>query len=84
MALFGRKPRGPRRKTNQPAWMSVDGSFAARPCTVLDISENGARLKVEDPDFVKPRFQLKFERSSPGRTCTVAWKKGNIVGIEFA
>ena len=84
MSLFGRKPRGPRRKTNQAAWMSVDGSFAARPCTVLDISENGARLKVEDPQFVKPRFQLKFDRTSPGRTCMVAWKKGNIIGIEFA
>jgi len=84
MSFFGRKPRGPRRKTNQAAWMSVDGSFAARPCTILDISENGARLKVDDPQFVKPRFQLKFERASPGRTCMVAWKKGNIIGIEFA
>ena len=46
MALFGKKPRGPRRKTSQPAWMTVDGSFAARPCTVLDISDSGARLLI--------------------------------------
>lgn len=84
MSLFGRKPRGTRRKTNQSAWMSVDGGFAARSCTILDISEKGARLKVDDPEFIKPRFQLKFERTSPGRTCKVAWKKGNIIGIEFA
>ena len=83
MSMFGRKPRPARRRTNQPAWMTVDGSFAARQCTVIEISEGGARLRVQDPQFVGPRFQLKFERNSPGRTCKVAWKKGDVVGIEF-
>jgi hypothetical protein len=83
MSIFGRKYRPTRRRTNQPAWMTVDGGFAARQCTVLDISEGGARLRVEDPQFVKPRFQLKFERASPGRNCKVAWKKGDVIGIEF-
>jgi hypothetical protein len=83
MSLFGRKTRPARRRTNQPAWITVDGGFAARPCTVIDISEGGARLRVEDPQFVKPLFQLKFERSAPGRACKVAWKKGEVIGIEF-
>ena len=39
MSLFGRKSRPARRHTNQPAWMTVDGGFAARQCTVIDISE---------------------------------------------
>ncbi len=63
--------------------MTVDDSFAARQCTVIDISESGARLRVEDPQFVKPHFHLKFERSSPGRACKVAWTKGDQIGIEF-
>jgi len=63
--------------------MTVDGSFAARQCTVVDISEGGARLRVEDPQFVKPHFHLKFDRASPGRACKVAWKKGDLIGIEF-
>lgn len=83
MSLFGRKSRSARRRTNQPAWMTVDGGFAARQCTVIDISEGGARLRVEDPHFVKPHFQLKFDRASPGRTCKVAWKKGDVIGIKF-
>ena len=58
MSLFGRKTRPARRRTNQPAWITVDGGFAARQCTVIDISEGGARLRVEDPQFVKPQFQL--------------------------
>jgi hypothetical protein len=54
-----------------------------RQCTVIDISEAGARLRVEDPQFVKPQFQLKFDRTSPGRACKVAWKKGDVIGIKF-
>jgi hypothetical protein len=61
MSLFGRKTRPARRRTNQPAWITVDGGFAARQCTVIDISEGGARLRVEDPQFVKPQFQLKLD-----------------------
>jgi hypothetical protein len=83
MAIFGRKSRPSRRRTNQPAWMTIDGSFAARQCTVIDISEGGARLRVEDPQFVKPHFHLKFDRTSPGRACKVAWKKGDLIGIKF-
>jgi hypothetical protein len=83
MAMFGRKSRPSRRRTSQSAWMTIDGSFATRPCTVVDISEGGARLRVDDPQFVKPRFHLKFERTSPGRACKVAWKKGDLIGVEF-
>jgi hypothetical protein len=63
--------------------MTVDGSFATRQCTVVDISEGGARLRVDDLQFVKPRFHLKFERTSPGRACKVSWTKGDLIGIEF-
>lgn len=83
MAIFGRKHRPSRRRTNQLAWITVDGGFAARQCTVLDISQGGARLRVEDPHFVKQRFDLKFERTSPGRACKVAWRKGDLIGIKF-
>jgi hypothetical protein len=83
MSLFGRKTRPARRRTNQPAWITVDGGFATRQCTLIDISEGGARLRVEDPQFVKREFQLKLERSSPGRACKIAWKNGDVIGIKF-
>ena len=83
MSKFGKQHRPSPRRTNQPAWMTVDGGFAARQCTVIEISEDGAKLRVEDPHFVKSHFQLKFERTSPGRPCKVVWKKGDVIGIEF-
>ena len=63
MTIFGRKPRSPRRRTNQEAWMAIDGAFAARRCSVLDISKDGAKIRVEDPAFVRPVFQLKLSRA---------------------
>jgi hypothetical protein len=66
--------------TNQPACLD---DYRWQFCTVIDISEGGARLRVEDPQFVKPHFHLKFDRTSPGRACKVAWKKGDLIGIKF-
>jgi hypothetical protein len=83
MAAFGRKSRPPRRKTNQEAWIAIDGAFATRRCSVLDISEGGAKIKVEDSMFVGPVFQLKLSRTDRGRRCKVSWRKGLVLGVEF-
>jgi hypothetical protein len=83
MALFRRKSRPPRRKTDQEAWMTIAGTFAARRCSVLDISEGGAKIKIDDPAFVRPVFQLKFSRADQGRRCKISWRKGLVIGVEF-
>jgi hypothetical protein len=48
--------RAARRKTDQEAWMAIDGAFAARRCSVLDISEGGAKIKMDEPTFVRSVF----------------------------
>jgi len=63
--------------------MAIDGAFAARRCSVLDISAGGAKIKIEDPAFMRPVFQLKFSRADPGRRCRVSWQKGLVIGVEF-
>ena len=65
------------------ARLTKAADLSDRRCTVIDISQGGARLRVEDPQFVKPQFQLKFDRTSPGRACKIAWKKGDVIGIKF-
>jgi PilZ domain len=65
------------------ARLTKAADLSDRQCTVIDISEGGARLRVADPQFVKPQLQLKFDRTSPGRACKVAWKKGDVIGIKF-
>ena len=63
--------------------MTIGDGFAALQCTVPNISEGGARLRLEDPPFVRLQFQLKFERTSPDRACKLAWKKGDVIAIKF-
>ena len=50
---------------------------------MLDISAGGAKIRVEDPAFVTPVFQLKFSRTDQGRRCKVSWQKGLVIGVEF-
>jgi hypothetical protein len=49
MATFGRRARPPPRTIDQEPWMAIEGAFAARKCSVLDISEGGEKIKIEDP-----------------------------------
>jgi hypothetical protein len=84
MALFGRKSGLPLKKVDRDAWMTIEGSFAARKCRVLDMSDLGAKIKVDDPQFVRPVFDLKFERTGQGLRCKVKWQKGSVIGVEFA
>ena len=48
MAVFKRESRKPRHNTRHDAWMLLDGGFAKRNCTVLDLSSGGARIKLAD------------------------------------
>ena len=80
---FGRKTRPYRKKIEQSAWIAIDGSFAVRHCTVLDISDKGVRLRLDDPDFTARQFELKFARGGRGRLCKLVWRKGREIGAEF-
>lgn len=83
MPMFGRKPRDARRSAKQDAWIS-NGGFATRKCTLLDISNRGAKLKIEDPLFLQNQFTLKLSRHEPvGRSCRIVWRKGALCGVEF-
>ena len=84
MALFGRKSDRELKKIDRDAWMTIDGSFAARKCRVLEMSGSGAKIRVDDPQLIGPAFDLKFERTDRGLHCKVQWQKGSVIGVEFA
>src|SRR4051812_47460594 len=39
--------REARKSIRQSGWITLDGGFAARPCTVLDLSSAGARISID-------------------------------------
>jgi len=83
MSYFSKKPRPERKVVNEPAWICVENGFATRQCTLLDVSEGGARLRMDDPEFVRTPFRLKKNSSDPGRSCAIAWRDGKEIGITF-
>ncbi len=84
MALFGRKTRKTRRKVQREAWLAVDQDFALRPCTIIDMHDDGAQLRVKDAARLPARFNLTFSRSTrTGQRCEVRWRKGQSVGVKF-
>jgi hypothetical protein len=59
------------------------GSFAARPCTVLDLSETGVRISVDSAASIPAEFALLFSKNSQGRRARVKWRRGDQIGAEF-
>lgn len=55
-----------------------------RKCRVLDISQSGARLALEQPGEIAKDFVLMLsENGGPKRRCHVVWTADGQVGVEF-
>jgi hypothetical protein len=84
MLTRARKTRGPRKSIQQAAWLVFDGSFAARPCKVLDLSDTGAKVTASEGSPVRTKLRLAFSRDvRTGRPCEVVWQRGKTFGVKF-
>lgn len=84
MAVFKRESRKPRHNTRHDAWMVLDGGFAKRNCTVLDLSSGGARIKLADVLPVGSKLHLVLTGDVRKVThCRLIWRKDTIIGVEF-
>ncbi len=52
-------------------------------CTVLDISETGARVKLGDVDIVPDKFKLFVPETHTLCECRVVRRSGKQLGLEF-
>lgn len=59
------------------------GGFSVLDCIVKDISESGARLKLQNTVSVPETFRLLF---SDGRSydATVKWRRIDSIGVKFS
>jgi hypothetical protein len=82
--MSNNKRRTSRQKVNAAAWMEIGRDARLHRCRVVDISENGARLIVDNIENTPDRFNLLLSRfGSPNYRCSVVWKRDNEVGVEF-
>ena len=83
--MFGERRKHQRFSMERVARIQADvGATAASfECTIIDISDRGARLFVND-DQVPDRFDLIVFGDRPVRQdCRVAWRLGGELGVEF-
>jgi hypothetical protein len=78
------KKREGRKLLGRPAWITLEGGFAARQCVVADISRTGARILFEEAMALPARLKLAFSRDArTGHTCQVVWRRGKSAGVRF-
>lgn len=84
LSKLGAKKREVRKSLRQPAWITLEGGFAARACVVEDLSASGAKVTVEDNNTLPAKLRLAFSRDArTGRPCEVVWRRGKSFGIKF-
>jgi hypothetical protein len=67
-----RMRQGNRNKADRVAWISVGDGLPLRNCTLIDISESGAKVELEDADDVSGIFSLWLSRQGhPRYTCRI-------------
>ena len=72
-----------RQRTLEPGFIVTRGDIRGIGCTIRDISEDGARLRVENGHALPLHFTLKTETDPVGYSCEIVWRKSDEVGIRF-
>jgi PilZ domain-containing protein len=80
-----RMRQGPRTTVHKRAWISVGDGLPLRNCTLIDISDSGAKLSLKDADNVPDTFSLWLSRHGhPRYSCKLVWSGQTTVGVEFS
>jgi hypothetical protein len=69
---------------NFPAWVDVGDGSPRLDCTVLDVSEGGARLLVPASAKLPREFWLVFSKNGTRRRrCRKAWRSEDQIGVTY-
>jgi len=81
------EPASNRRNANRHrvlkgAHIAMSDHHATIDCTVRNLSDRGACLKVESPVGIPDTFDLVLDKESV-RHCRVTWRKATQIGVNF-
>ena len=60
-----------------------NGGFSSYECTIKNLSDHGALLKLGAIAGVPNHFDLEIEHGQPRIKCTVQWREGEFIGVSF-
>lgn len=71
-----------RHRMLKPGLIVFNNGYSTIECTVRNLSESGAQLKVASLIGIPDEFELKLKDAGTARA-KIAWKRGNTIGIQF-
>lgn len=82
---MSRDRRQRRRSTHIEAWITLEGGgFARRGCTIIDLSDTGARVRFQDAPPQASTLRLTFMGDvRVARPARVVWRRNNVLGLQF-
>lgn len=76
--------REDREEKGHRAWLDTGDGSRLLTCTLVDISESGAKLSIEEADSLPERFSLRLSRyGHPRFVCRTVWRNANMIGVTF-
>ena len=81
IVLFERR-KNPRKAVEVSAWIALSGSSPLQACTILDMSEGGARIFTANASVWPDRLDICFTPDGiQRRACEVLWRSGGQFGV---
>ncbi len=72
-----------RRRVLKTGIIAYNSRFKTLTCTVRDLSEHGARLRVDNPTMVPSHFELIIELDGFEVDCEITWRQDMEIGVRF-
>jgi hypothetical protein len=73
----------PRRRTLKGGVIAFNSHFTTYNCTVREISQTGARLRVDDVKGIPNHFDLIIELDAVEHSCESVWRRDGEIGVRF-
>jgi len=71
--------------TNRAAWISAGDDLPLLKCKLIDLSDSGAKLELEDIDGIPDEFSLWLSRRGhPRHSCRLVWRRQDTIGVQFS
>jgi hypothetical protein len=72
-----------RRRVLKAGVVAYNGRHTTLPCSVRDVSDTGARLRIEGSIAAPDTFELIIPLDGLEASCQVAWRKDQDIGVQF-
>jgi len=65
------------------ALLSIPGQITLQPCSVRDITNEGAGIRLNGIVLISLNFQISFDDFDSFQDCRLVWRDGDFAGVAF-